>query len=97
MRRQKYVSLGEAIKEWSMNSSTRRRIDEASVINNWGEYAGVFIAKYTQNLRIVDRVLFIKLQSGLLKQELMLIRNSLKETINEKFNYELIIDIKLDI
>ena len=96
MRRQKYISIGEAIEGWIAQSSIKRKINEAAVINNWSEFAGFYIAKHTQGLRIENSVLYVKVRSGLLKQELMLNRNPLIKRINNKFNCKLVNDIRLE-
>ncbi len=67
-----------------------------SVINNWETLVGGHMAKSTQGLRIVDGVLFVKITSGVVKQELQMIRTPLKNRINKEFGYEVLADIRLD-
>lgn len=98
MQRQKYISLGQAIENWvSQHSSNRKKIDEASVINNWKDFVGIYIAQHTQDVQIRNGILNIKVQSGVVRQELLILRAPLKEKINQKYGYELLHDIRLDL
>lgn len=96
MRRQKTIPLGQVIDEWIHSNTASKKLGEMSVINNWETLVGGHMAKSTQGLRIVDGVLFVKITSGVVKQELQMIRTPLKNRINREFGYEVLADIKLD-
>ena len=96
MRRQKTIPLGQVIEEWISQSSSSQKLGEMSVLNNWETIVGGHMARSTKGLRIEDRVLFVKLTSGVVKQELQMIRTPLKDKINREYGYEVLADIKLD-
>lgn len=96
MRRQKYISLGEAIDNWLSANSLRRKIDEAAVINNWAYFVGNQIAQQTQSLQIKENVLTIKVQSGVIRHELLMYKATIVQNINKKYGYELVKDIRFN-
>jgi len=96
LKRQNYISLAEAINNWTSDSSVKRKIDEATLLNNWKEFVSPQIAVFTKGLRIDNNILFVKTRSGVVKNELTIIRKPLIKKINEKFNYNLINDIRLE-
>ncbi|MDD2564954.1 MAG: DUF721 domain-containing protein [Salinivirgaceae bacterium] len=96
MKRQKTVMLGQAIEEWINSYSANEKLGEMSVINNWETIVGGHMAQLTKGLRIIDKVLYVKLSSGVVKQELQMIRIPLKNRINKEYGYEVLSDIQLD-
>ena len=97
MKRQKTIALGQAIQEWIKTSSASEKLGEMAVLNNWETIVGGHMADLTKGLRISDKILYVKLTSGVVKQELQMIRVPLKNRINQEFGYEVLSDIQLDI
>ena len=96
MKRQKTITLGQAIQEWINSSSASQKLREMSILNNWETIVGGHMAQLTTGLRISDKVLYVKLTSGVVKQELQMIRVPLKNRINKEYGYEILNDIQLD-
>ena len=97
MRRQKTVPLGQVIQEWISATSINEKLGEMSVLNNWETIVGGHMAQLTKGLRINNKILYVKLTSGVVKQELQMIRVPLKNRINQEYGYEVLSDIQLDI
>ncbi|HON18256.1 MAG TPA: DUF721 domain-containing protein [Salinivirgaceae bacterium] len=96
MRRQKTISLGQAIDEWINSEGIKRKIHQAQVINHWNEIVGDHIAKATQSLRIENDNIVVKFMSGLAMQEMLIIRGPLVNKINDQFGYQLIRGIYIE-
>ncbi len=96
MRKQKIISLGSAIEEWIIERGFKQKLHEAQLINQWSNIVGERMAKNTQNLRIEKGVLHLRLSSGLALQEMYIIRQPLRDKINQLYGYELIKDILIE-
>ena len=95
MRRSKTISLAEAIKDYIREMKLEGKLNEINLINSWEETVGKAIASRTSRIYIKDQILFIHLSSSVVRNELMMLRQALKEKLNEKAGTEVIKDIVL--
>ena len=95
MRRSKTISLAEAIEDYIREMNLEGKLKEVNLINSWEETVGKAIASRTSKIYIKDRILFIHLNSSVVRNELLMLREALKEKLNEKAGAEVIKDIIL--
>ncbi|MDT8400865.1 MAG: DUF721 domain-containing protein [Bacteroidales bacterium] len=95
MRRRKTVSLSEALKEYRAEMNIDTRLKEVSLMNSWEDIAGRAIAKRTSRVCLKEGKLFIYLTSSVVRSELSLARDSLRERLNEEAGEELVKEIIL--
>lgn len=95
MRRSKTISLSEAIQDYIKEMNLGDKLNEASVINSWEEIVGRAISTRTSGIYIKDRVLYVHLKSSIARNELLMLRDALRERINSKMGAEVIKDIVL--
>lgn len=95
MRRSKTVSIAEAITDYIKEMNIGGKLGEAGVINSWEEIVGKAISSRTKKIFIKDGVLFVYLSSSVVRNELMMLRNALKEKINSKAGAEVVTEIVL--
>jgi predicted nucleic acid-binding Zn ribbon protein len=95
MRRSKTISLAEAIKDYVREMNLDVKLSEVGVINSWEEVVGKAISSRTSKIYIKDHVLFVHLNSSVVRNELLMLRQALKEKLNEKAGSEVIKDIVL--
>jgi len=95
MRRSKTISLAEAMKDYIKEMNLEGKLNEVSVINSWEETVGKAIASRTTKIYIRDRVLYVHLNSSVVRNELLMLRQALKEKLNGKAGAEVIRDIVL--
>ena len=95
MRRSKTITLAEAIKDYITEMNLGEKLDETAIINSWEEIVGRAISSRTSKIYIKDHVLYIHLSSSVIRNELMMLRESLREKLNEKAGKEVIRDIVL--
>lgn len=93
MRRNKTISLAEAMKDYIREMGLEGKLSEISVINSWEETVGKAISSRTKKIYIKDHVLYVSLTSSVVRNELMMLRQGLMEKLNEKAGTEVIKDI----
>ncbi|MDQ1296113.1 MAG: hypothetical protein QG576_31 [Bacteroidota bacterium] len=95
MRRSKTISLAEAMKDYIREMNMEGKLSEIGVINSWEETVGKAIASRTLKISIRDHILYVHLSSSVVRNELLMLRQELKEKLNEKAGSEVIKDIVL--
>lgn len=84
MRKANDKSLKEAIEQMLQVYKIKRRFDETSIIAHWPQLVGTSVANRTKELFVHDKKLFLRIESSVIKNELMLMRNQIIEKINEE-------------
>jgi predicted nucleic acid-binding Zn ribbon protein len=95
MRRSKTISLAEAIKDFVKEMNMEGKLNEIGLINSWEEIVGKAISSRTSNIYIKDHVLYVHLNSSVVRNELLMLRQELMEKLNQKAGTEVIRDIVL--
>jgi predicted nucleic acid-binding Zn ribbon protein len=95
MRRSKTISLAEAIKDYVREMNMEGKLNEVGLINSWEEIVGKAISSRTSNIYIKDKVLYVHLNSSVVRNELLMLRQELMEKLNQKAGTEVIRDIVL--
>lgn len=95
MRRSKTISLAEALKDYVKEMKLEGKLNEIGLINSWEEVVGKAISTRTSKVYIKDQVLYVHLSSSVVRNELLMLRQALKEKLNEKAGSEVIKDIVL--
>ncbi len=87
--------LSEVLKEYRSEMNIDRKLKEVNLLNSWEDIAGRAIAKRTSKVYLKDGKLFIYLTSPVVRSELSMAKESLKERLNEKAGEELVKEIIL--
>jgi predicted nucleic acid-binding Zn ribbon protein len=95
MRRSKTISLAEAIQDYIKEMNIGPKLKEISLLDSWETMVGKAISSRTSKVYIKDKVLFVHLNSSVVRNELMMIREALKEKLNSQAGEEVIKDIVL--
>jgi len=95
MRRSKTISIAEAMKDYIREMRLEDKLMEVNLVNSWEEMVGKAIASRTSKVYIKDQVFYIRLNSSVVRNELMMLREALREKLNEKAGKELIREIVL--
>lgn len=95
MRRSKFISLSEAINDYIKEMNLGPRLAEVDILNSWEEIVGKAIAMRTTKIYIRDKILYVHLNSSVVRNELLMLRESLKDKLNEKAGSPVIKDIVL--
>jgi predicted nucleic acid-binding Zn ribbon protein len=95
MRRSKTISLAEAIQDYIKEMNLGGKLKELSVLDSWEAMVGKAVSSRTSKIFIKDGILYIHLKSSIVRNELLMIREALRERLNEKVGSEVIKDIIL--
>lgn len=95
MRRSKTISLAEAIQDYIQEMNLGTKLKEVSLLNSWETIVGKAISTRTSKIYIKDKILFVHLKSSIVRNELMMIREALKDKLNSEAGEELIEEIVL--
>lgn len=89
-------SLGDAIREFLHSYHLEDKLNETRAIQSWEKVVGPMVAKHTHGLYIRNRILFVKVDSAALRQELLFSRSKLVAALNEEVKSNVIEDIVLN-
>lgn len=95
MRRSKTISLAEAVSDYIDQMHLGTKLGEAGVINSWEEIVGKAISSRTSKIYFKDHVLYVHLSSSVVRNELLMLRQALREKLNQKAGREVVKDIVL--
>lgn len=76
--------LKEAIEQMLKVYKLKRRFDETSLIAAWPDLIGTAIANRTKTIYIRDRKLYLRVESSVIKNELLMMRSQIIEKMNER-------------
>lgn len=93
MRKTNDKSLKDAIAQMMQVYKIKRRFDETGIIASWPDLVGKSVANRTKELFITDKKLFLRIESSVIKNELVMMRHQIIEKINDKANAIIVEDI----
>jgi predicted nucleic acid-binding Zn ribbon protein len=85
--------IGDAIKQFLNQSRLKGDIQGLQVNDVWEKVMGKTIARYTDELKVINRTLFIKTSVAPLKQELLYQKEKIKLRVNEALGEKVIDEI----
>ncbi len=83
MRRHQAEQVGDVVRQFLREEGLETPYNEYRLLEAWPDVVGQAIAQLTADLQIRNRVLYVKLKSSVLRQELMYGRQSLVFRLNE--------------
>ncbi|WP_428327413.1 DUF721 domain-containing protein [Mucilaginibacter sp.] len=84
MRKANDKSLKDAIEQMLQVYKIKRRFDETAVIATWPDLVGKPVANRTKEIFIHDKKLFLRIESSVIKNELIMMRTQIIDKINEQ-------------
>ncbi len=95
MKKTNTESIGNAINAYLRAVGLETPLAEYRVMNAWPQIVGESIARYTQELKIYNQTLFVKVSSAIVRNELMMRRAELTARLNGKAGAQVITGIVL--
>jgi len=86
-------SIGDAIEKFLEQSRIRGSIQALQIGDVWEEIMGKTIARYTEEIKIINDTLFITTHVAPLKQELIFQKEKIKLRVNEALGKKVIKEI----
>ncbi|HVK96487.1 MAG TPA: DUF721 domain-containing protein [Flavisolibacter sp.] len=86
-------SIGDALKQFLAQSRMKGSIQGYQIAEVWETVMGKTIAKYTENLKVINKTLFITTNVAPLKQELLYQKEKIKLRLNEALGEKVIEEV----
>jgi predicted nucleic acid-binding Zn ribbon protein len=86
-------SLGSAIKEFLHAYHLEEKFNQTRLLHSWEGVVGKMIALHTKDLYIRNKILFVKIDSPALRNELSYAREKIVRSLNEEAESNVIEDI----
>lgn len=83
MRKKNTESLRDVLKQVLRENRMDQKLYETRVIHSWPEVLGENIMQYTTNLYFQNKVLYVSISSSVLRHELFLTRENIKDSLNK--------------
>ncbi|TWI80452.1 uncharacterized protein DUF721 [Lacibacter cauensis] len=80
------MSIQQAMEQFLNQSKLKQRVRALEITDVWEELMGKTIAKYTDEIKLVNQQLIISTSVAPLKQELLFQKEKIRNRINELFN-----------
>ncbi|MFD2584656.1 DUF721 domain-containing protein [Pedobacter vanadiisoli] len=93
MRKPNDVTVKDAISKMLDVYRLRRKFDETSILSIWPEIMGTAIANRTKQIYIHDKKLFLRIESSVIKNELIMVRQGIIQKLNEHVGSEVITEM----
>ncbi|RBQ04635.1 DUF721 domain-containing protein [Pedobacter miscanthi] len=93
MRKPNDVTVKDAISKLLDVYRLRRKFDETSILSVWPEIMGTAIANRTKQIYIHDKKLFLRIESSVIKNELIMVRQGIIQKLNEHAGSEVITEM----
>lgn len=90
MRKSNTEKLSDVLRQYIEQNNLQPKLAELNIVDQWEQLMGKTVASYTEELRISNGTLFIKLSSPILKNELIMGREIIKKRLNESAGAEVI-------
>ena len=95
MRRKQAEPLKDVLREYVRAMGMQRKLKVHNIKPIWHKLMGPVISGKTTNIYIKNQVLYVNLNSAVLRNELMMLRDKIVERVNEYVGDELIKDVVL--
>jgi predicted nucleic acid-binding Zn ribbon protein len=86
-------SIGSAIKEFFKAYHLDEKMNETRLIRSWEKVLGKLIANHTRDLKVRNKILFVKIDSPALRNELLFQKGKIIDSLNGEVNAKVIEDI----
>lgn len=86
--------LKNVIEDLLKSYKIKDKFDENRLITNWEQIMGTPIAKRTENIYIKNKVLYAKINSPALRQELNIAKKKVLDLLHEHVDSALVKDVK---
>jgi len=88
------ILLKDAISAFLKDNNLESKLNETKVIGVWEEVVGKLVSRHTEQMYIKDRILFVKVDSAALREELTYQRSKLVKKLNLAAGVESIDEIR---
>lgn len=95
MKRDTEFTLKEVIQQLLNTYRWGNKLDEVKVAESWEKVVGGIIGRHTVNMAVKNNILYVKLDSSVLRSELYMAKSKIVKSLNQEVGKEVIEDIVL--
>lgn len=88
-------SLKELIEKLIKSNNWNEKLDSVDVTASWKKVVGEMFARHTTNLYVKNHVLYVQLDSSVIRSELHMARTKIKDMINKDLGKKVIDEVVL--
>ena len=93
MRKQNTELLRDVLKQFLKENRLDTKLSEKHIIDAWPVVLGSNITQYTTDLQVKNKTLYVSLSSSVLRHDLFLSREEIKQSLNKFVGSEVITNI----
>ncbi|WP_316768882.1 DUF721 domain-containing protein [Pedobacter frigiditerrae] len=93
MRKPNDISLKDAITKMLSVYRLRGKYDETGIVVHWPELMGTAVANRTTQIYVSQGKLFVRIESSVIKNELLMVRTGIIDKLNERAGSKVISEI----
>lgn len=93
MRKREAQALSEILNESLKNLQIDGKLNESRVLDAWSDVVGPILSSHTRNKYVNRRILYVQMDTPIVRNELQMMRQSLVERLNQAAGAETIKDI----
>lgn len=90
MRRTKTQTIGELLEEFFKRPYVAAKIAEGRMPEYWRKIVGEVTARHTREVKLENHILYVSVDSSVVRQELFYRRDHLMQLLNERAGHHLI-------
>jgi predicted nucleic acid-binding Zn ribbon protein len=90
MRKSTVKPIKGIIREYIEALGHQNKLREINVVASWEKLMGKVIAKHTKKIYIYNKVLFVYLDSAVMRNELVMMREEIRKHLNEHAGSEIV-------
>lgn len=90
MRKSNTQPLGEVLREYIRKMNMENKLKEVDVVASWEQLLGKTIAHYTRNIYLSKKILYVEISSSIVKNELVMMREKIRQRMNEEAGEEMV-------
>lgn len=94
MRRKNTEKISDVLGRFLKQNQLDEKIYEKRVIDSWSLVMGDSVSEFTKSLFFKNHVLYIKISSAVLRNELFMMREQIKNSLNKHVQSNIIKEIK---
>lgn len=95
MKKTNEILLKDAISAFLKDNNLESKLNETKIISAWESVVGKLISRHTNQMYVKDRILFVRVDSAALREELSFQRSKLVKKLNHAAGILAIDEIKL--
>lgn len=95
IRKEKTEQIASVLNQFINKYKIGEKLKEIELINSWDKVVGKTIAKYTKEININKRTLYIKTDSAIARTELHRIKDFIVKSVNDFLKIKLIDEVKI--